>query len=411
MSLINFFLDNKNTRNTYIYISLLYNKKEWCLKTPILICRKEWDQKNGRPVNIYLKKAKKINDTLNALRLSLSELIQNSNMVTREDIDRLIVNVSKNKNLPYSDQHLIFHLNKYALEKREFVAKSTFRRYIVFKKLYVKYESHSGMKIKLSNITKDFIYNFQKFCEHEDYNQSTINRSINFIKTILNSIDKNSFIIPLYNNVKSIGKKHLSKSQVVTLSDKDLKNIYDTKVDKKLETSKAWLLISCYTGQRISDFMDFNKDKLIIIDGKTCISFTQKKTKKEVLLPLHPMVLSILGSYKNNFPPKVSIQKYNSDIKKIAKIAQLNEIVCTNLRENFRSSLCEIEKWRTITSHIGRRSFATNFYGKIPTPLLMQATGHSSEQMFIKYINPVNKETILLLNNYFEKSHEKLSAG
>jgi len=31
-------------------------------------------------------------------------------------------------------------------------------------------------------------------------------------------------------------------------------------------------------------------------------------------------------------------------------------------------------KWKLVSSHIGRRSFATNHFGKIPTPIIMAAT-------------------------------------
>lgn len=46
------------------------------------------------------------------------------------------------------------------------------------------------------------------------------------------------------------------------------------------------------------------------------------------------------------------------------------------------------EKFKLISSHIGRRSFATNFYGEeeYPTPLLMSVTGHGTEKMFLEYI-------------------------
>lgn len=76
-------------------------------------------------------------------------------------------------------------------------------------------------------------------------------------------------------------------------------------------------------------------------------------------------------------------------------------------RFGFRSKFVQAEKWEFLTSHIGRRSFATNFYGKIPTPLLMEATGHSTEQMFLQYINPVDKDRILSLSNYFDKMYEE----
>jgi len=33
-----------------------------------------------------------------------------------------------------------------------------------------------------------------------------------------------------------------------------------------------------------------------------------------------------------------------------------------------------------------RRSFASNYYGKIETPLLMNITGHTKESTFLTYI-------------------------
>ena len=39
-----------------------------------------------------------------------------------------------------------------------------------------------------------------------------------------------------------------------------------------------------------------------------------------------------------------------------------------------------------MSSHIGRRSYATNYYGKINTALLISATGHSSEMQFLRYV-------------------------
>jgi integrase len=44
------------------------------------------------------------------------------------------------------------------------------------------------------------------------------------------------------------------------------------------------------------------------------------------------------------------------------------------------------KKHELITSHVGRKSFATNLYGKVSTPLIMSATGHKTEQTFLMYI-------------------------
>jgi integrase len=39
-----------------------------------------------------------------------------------------------------------------------------------------------------------------------------------------------------------------------------------------------------------------------------------------------------------------------------------------------------------VSSHDLRRSFATNYIGKIPTPILMQITRHSKEITFLSYV-------------------------
>jgi hypothetical protein len=50
---------------------------------------------------------------------------------------------------------------------------------------------------------------------------------------------------------------------------------------------------------------------------------------------------------------------------------------------------------------VGRRSFATNFYGKIPTTYLIYITGHSTEAMFLNYIGKSNKDLALEVSDYF----------
>lgn len=91
-------------------------------------------------------------------------------------------------------------------------------------------------------------------------------------------------------------------------------------------------------------------------------------------------------------------------------MAGLDNILRANKRIGHRVKNILVEKWQAITSHIGRRTFATNFYGRIPTPLLMEATGHSTEQIFMKYINAFDKERIILLGNHFDDIYKKMTA-
>ncbi len=52
-----------------------------------------------------------------------------------------------------------------------------------------------------------------------------------------------------------------------------------------------------------------------------------------------------------------------------------------------------------------------NFTEKFLTPLLMRTMGHSTEQMFLNCINPVNHACFISLGNFLRKSmQEELKA-
>ena len=104
-------------------------------------------------------------------------------------------------------------------------------------------------------------------------------------------------------------------------------------------------------------------------------------------------VIQILNK---NFPYSISAQLFNRQIKQICQIAGIYEMVggyklCPKTR---RKRLGTHPKYSLISSHDLRRSFATNYFGKIETPILMQITGHSKESTFLSYIGTqVNKDT------------------
>ena len=79
---------------------------------------------------------------------------------------------------------------------------------------------------------------------------------------------------------------------------------------------------------------------------------------------------------------------FNKQIKIICKIAGIDEVVrgFKNNRNTGRKEVVTAPKYELVTSHIMRRSFASNYYGKIETPLLMNITGHSKESTFLTYI-------------------------
>jgi integrase len=175
----------------------------------------------------------------------------------------------------------------------------------------------------------------------------------------------------------------------ITLSFDELDTILKTTYEREaLENARDWLVIGCYTGQRVSDLLKLSQENIELHDGRQFIVLTQQKTKKRVLIPLYHVVQSILEKRGGAFPYAISDQRFNEYIKEVCKLAGLTEETSGAMmnKETERKTKGTYKKWELVTSHICRRSFATNFYGTIPTPLLKAVTGHSTEAMFLEYI-------------------------
>jgi predicted nucleic-acid-binding Zn-ribbon protein len=131
------------------------------------------------------------------------------------------------------------------------------------------------------------------------------------------------------------------------------------------------------------------------------IEFTQQKTNAKMKIPLLRKVQDILAKRNGDFPRKISDVKYNLYIKEVCKIAEINEMlyngktVTTKRADDTnmtRKVFGEFPKHELVTSHIGRKSFASNFYEKIPTTYLLNFTGHTTERQLLNYINKTDVE-------------------
>jgi len=146
--------------------------------------------------------------------------------------------------------------------------------------------------------------------------------------------------------------------------------------------------MSFYLGQRHSDFMRATK-KNIYKDGT--IRLSQQKTDAKVQIPILPKTQEIINKYNGGFPKPLSVALYNQRIKEVCKLAGLNEIISTtgNKGKTNGNKSAEVKKpkYKLVSSHIGRRSFVTHFYGKMKTPDIMQITGHKTEASFYTYLN------------------------
>ena len=258
---------------------------------------------------------------------------------------------------------------------------------------------------RIIDIDDNFKADFVGFSTKYKYSQNTQNGDFERIKTICKYASKkglkvNDIIFDKYFKIEKSKtlKLYLTNSEIKSIENAKLKHDY-------LENARDWLLISIYTGQRISDFMRFKSDMIQNDDkGRTFLKFVQKKTGHEMYLPIRPELTKILNKRSGQFPRRISDQKYNNYIKEVCEVAGINTIcegkkrICLEsdkskaTKYDYRDVLGKFKKWELISSHIGRRTFATLNYGKISTPNLMYFTGHTTEKEFLNYIVLPDKE-------------------
>lgn len=404
-----YFLSPLGTRN-HIRLKIVDTKTsvEYDFYTLLKIASEDWDSEKQRPRNIYIKKYKKINLLLDQIKINVmayvSEKRRKSRAVTHRSLYRLIHKICTDSSAMLQEGSLLHYMQLYISQRKELICNSTYKRYMVFFNLIRRFEGFTKKVLLIDQLNAEFVREFMIFGKNELYSENTLYRTIHFVRTILNFVEKKG----IRTHIREIEVRREKQQQdIITLNENEIRKIKKIDLPQELQEARDWLLISCYTGQRFSDFINFSMDMILEIKTKSCIRFIQQKTKKEITLPLHPEVNAVLDRNQNAFPKKIDLHHYNEKIRQIARIAGIQTLVKARKRVGHRVKEVLIEKWQAITSHVGRRSFATNFYSKIPTSLLIAATGHSSENMFLKYINPVDDDRIVNLSNYFERINER----
>lgn len=288
------------------------------------------------------------------------------------------------------------------------LSRSRINSYKNLQKIFIKYQGSSQILIK--ELSKEWFEGFRKWLfESEGYSLTYVNKKISDLKTICKEAKTKVEIAPDIDLVKSPrGTAYDHDMDVIYLTFEDLSKIENVELNSAaLENARKYLILSCYTGQRGKDLID----RIVAENFKKrgdhfVIRFIQKKVNKAVTIPVLPKVLEI---YKNGLPYRVSIQKLNKHFKTICQKAEINEMVMGRLRDRKTGKGIKKlrPKWQYIGTHSGRRSFASNHYGELPTPIIMAVTGHKKESSFLTYLNRDNEDHIDMFMDYYAKMNLK----
>lgn len=400
MATIKFFIQKKEGI-VGIWVRLRDGNIDAKANTKFLINANDWNIKKGIPDNLRQTDLKLLHASLEKFRLRL--LNEYNDCFMTEAIDSVwLKNFINPKEVSEVPNKLVEYFSYYEEKKRNEMKPASIKKLNVNKQLLIRMQKKCKRVYLVRDVNEEFKLSFYDYCISESYSINTIARALKFVKTICyhaesNNVEVSKKLAYLQISTVKVDKIFLSNDEQNALKNCD-------KINKPhLINARDWLLISCETGQRVSDFMRFKKDMIRIEAGKPLIEFTQVKTDKIMTIPLSKKVLEILDKRQGNFPHRISDQRYNEYIKDVCLLAKLETLTKGAIidKQTKRKKAGIYPKWQLVTSHIGRRSFATNYYGIIPTSLLIGVTGHSTEKMFLEYIGKSDSQKAMQLAEYF----------
>lgn len=214
----------------------------------------------------------------------------------------------------------------------------------------------------------------------------------------------------LHSNTDYLGEgwvvsKKKAEGQLVTLSNDELGILAEMKLAGFLAKVRDICLIGAGTGQRWSDFSRYSQDHFYrTLKSVTILSVISTKTDTPVKVPvnLFPWLITVLE--RNDYAtPKMSMQKFNDGLKQLCELAGFDERLLVVEQYIGRKATVKksfAPKYELVSSHICRRSFATNLYRMgYSLAQIMPMTGHATESQLRKYIGidgEMNAEEIAL---------------
>lgn len=386
MATIKFYLQSdKNPSGIYVRLREGRNIDAKA-KTNFLINPSDWDKQKGSLKNKKSENGKQLNEDLSNLENSLLNHYNRSvgNLQIDSNWLKEFINPSLKKDaIP---NKLTDYFEYYAKHIKGLVKPSTITKVNVNKHKLENFQKEVNREYLIKDINADFKVEFENFCIKHGYAQNTIARTLRYIKTVCYHARNNG--IETHFQLDSISVKN-EKIDIIFLTEEEIQKI--SKKDNELDylnNARDWLIVCCETAQRVSDFMRFTKD-MIRKDGEdSFIEFTQEKTGKVMSAYITPRLADLLKKNGGDFPRKISSAKMNEYIKIVCKNAGLTyEVKGSKVNEDTKRKVKGFfPKYELVTTKIGRKSFASNYFGRLDNTLIMAQTGHTTESSFLLYV-------------------------
>lgn len=287
------------------------------------------------------------------------------------------------------------------------IAYRTIQKYRTTLKQIQEFEQYQKAKFKITDVNLSLHKDFTTYLKLEmNYSNTMIEKIISQLKGFIKGAKEKGYD---YNTDIESSKFTFRRDETIEtyLNEKEIDIIYnlDLTENERLNNAKSLFIIGLRTGLRISDLKRINQ--FLFSKDRIIVSATEK-TGATVEIPLHPQVKAVLKERNGKLPRIISEQRFNDYIKEICKLAGFTEQILGYKRnpDTNRKERGYFPKNELVSSHICRRSFASNLWGKLDHKTIMQVTGHKALSSFEKYIRISQSEKVEKLAEYWEQQNE-----
>ena len=419
------------TENAQIYIRFSIDRNNvFQTKTGKIINPKYWSVKTSRPIQTqpeYKILSIELNELENFILKEFNLDYSKGVIFSKDWLVQKIDSFFNRIEIKEDDSVFLNYLQNFTDFKRNTSSYTvcTIRKYNNLKDRFTQYQKKKKKIFLIKDIGAKTLIDFKNYLISDcDLMETTAVRFIKNLKTVLFDAEQNGKTIHYQIRGFSTGTTNTEYKVFLSFDEiEKIKEIQTTNTDWNI--AKDWLVLGCYLGQRASDLLRMTKRMIYTKTDSEGNSFRfleikQQKTGEKVVIPLHDEVETILNKYNGDFPPSFANNfdsnavLFNRHIKKVCELAGIHEIIKGKVYNEGKkkNEIVEIEKCFLVSSHVCRRSFATNFYGNkmFTTPQLMAITGHSTEQMFLNYIGKTADDWAMQTAKTFkELKNQKIS--
>lgn len=247
-----------------------------------------------------------------------------------------------------------------------------------------------------ADVDLKFLNAFKKYFVKKGSKSGTIETNFNIFFAAMqygleNGMHSNGGYRPKSFKVTATANKTADRKKFIYLWEKEKKRLIDFNFGERygLMRSADRLLIECETGLRYSDMNDLSGVNVTEINGKLHLQTATMKTAGNYSEPMSDLLTLIYRKYGNGFPPLISNQKFNKHLKIIGQEIGMNEYEHFIEVSGGEKKRVGKQRWQLLTSHTGRRDFATQQYMKgVALEVISLKMSHSSTKQTLRYIHP-----------------------